>query len=342
MREKPFEKHERPLKQYIELSAEDREHIWSLGKLPADDELGLSYVLHYLALYSSRPKEFQNEKEHLMSILQKEDIGRKALGDPVFHASKFGIAMSSGRTSRAQETHRDQGLAELGLLGMPSTLEIEVDGKTRRLSDAIRECVANFYLQENELAWSATAVALYLPPQKEWTNRFGEKCNFDQLVDELFKRRFEDNSCAGPHLLEALTLIYAISLEEDILEVETKQKLKTRLHSILDAVIQGQHETGYWRVDWFVEVPEYDMPFDKPHVWTPKDDDESRLLATSHLVEWMLDLPEEFDVPDEALSKAGQWMLRYLKTKRPEDNVPICPYGHAIRDLELLSRGSGF
>jgi len=338
MREQPFVKTERQIPKILDISDQDYEQIWSLAKLPNDEELGLSDIFHYLVLYSIRSEGYRKEIEHLISIIQDEETGKTVLGDPVFHSSKFGIAMVTGRTSRAQETHRDQGLAEFGLLGIPSTLEVKVDGRKRPLSDAIQECIANFYLQKRELAWSATVLALYLPPQREWTNRFGERCSFDLLVDELLKRRFEDNSCAGAHLLEVLMLIYAVSLEENILSYDTQKNLKEHLHTVLDVVLRGQHEEGYWRVDWFVDLPDYEMPFDRPHVWTPQDNAESRLLATAHLLDWMLSLPEEFDVPDQTLLNAGQWMLDHLKTKTPERPPPICPYGHAIRGLELLSR----
>ncbi|MDR1963190.1 MAG: hypothetical protein LBQ50_05385 [Planctomycetaceae bacterium] len=338
VREYPFIKKERSVKKLLDISNEDRELIWNFVKLPKNEELGLSFVFHYWAVYSLRPEKYQNEIAFFRSIIQQEKKGKEILGDPVFRPSKFGIAMVSGRTSRSYETHRDQGLAELGLLGIPSTFEIEVSGRKCSLKDAIRECIANFYLNEKELAWSATVLALYLPPQKEWINRFGEQCTFEVLVDKLLQCRFEDNSCAGVHLLEALTLIYEVSLKEGILLREVQQKLREHLRIILDTVIQSQDKTGYWRLDWFNAIPDYNQPFDKPHVWTPPDDKENRLLATCHLVEWMLGLPDEFEVPDLTLLRSGEWMLNHLRNKNLKEPALICPYGHAVRDLELLSR----
>ncbi|MDR2707050.1 MAG: hypothetical protein LBC02_14860, partial [Planctomycetaceae bacterium] len=102
-------------------------------------------------------------------------------------------------------------------------------------------------------------------------------------------------------------------------------------------VIRTQDETGYWKLDWFTSISSYEYPYDKPHIWTPTDDQESRLLATSHLIEWMLELPEDFEVPDSTLVRGGRWMLNHLKTKKYEENTPICPYAHVVRDLELLA-----
>ncbi|MDR1383972.1 MAG: hypothetical protein LBJ67_09035 [Planctomycetaceae bacterium] len=336
IREFPFKKisHKRPL---IELTEQEKEFIWNFASLPTHhEELGLSYILHYLKVYAEKPEQYQKETEYLLSVIQKEDVGKNVLGTPVFFTSKFGISIVSGKTKRSQETHRDQGMAELGLLGIPSSFEVEISEKIYPLSDAIRECAANFYLEEKELAWSAIVLALYLPPIQEWTNRFGEKCSFDALAIELMKQRFEENSCAGAHLLESLTLIYEISLECPILSFEVQNQLKKYLHDILTTVIHEQNIAGYWELDWFVKIPDYGQPFQNPHVWTPSVDSESRLLATCHLVEWMLDLPEEFDVPNETLKKAGMWMLNHLKTKKYGENTPICPYAHVVRDLELL------
>ena len=147
-REQPFVKTERPIPKILDINEQEREQIWSLAKLPKDEELGLSFIFHYLALYSICSENYRNKIDYLMSIIQDEETGKKVLGDPVFHSSKFGIAMVTGQTSRAQETHRDQGLAEFGLLGIPSTLEVKVGGRKRPLSEAIQECVANFYLQK--------------------------------------------------------------------------------------------------------------------------------------------------------------------------------------------------
>jgi hypothetical protein len=338
IREYPFVQKERSIKKLIEISDEDREMIWNFAKLPKDGELGLSFIFHYLSLYSLRPEKYQNEIVFLHSIIEQENVSKKVLGKSVFQPSKFGIAMVTGSTSRSYETHRDQGLAEFGLLGIPSSLEVEVVGKKRPISNAINECVANFYLDGKELAWSAIVLALYLPPQKEWTNRFGERCTFDTLVNKLIECHFEDNSCAGVHLLESLTLIYEVSLKDDILSQKVQRKLRERLQVILDTVIQVQDESGFWKLDWFTAIPNYNQPFDKPHVWTPTDDNENRLLTTAHLVEWMLRLPDEFDVPDSMLSQSGMWMLNHLRNKSLEETVSICPYGHAVRDLELLSR----
>jgi hypothetical protein len=326
--------HKRPLLKFTE---QEKDLIWNFVSLPQNDKLGLSYLLHYLKVYAEKPEKYRQETEYLLSLLQKEEMGRKALGNPVFCASKFGISIVSGKTKRSQETHRDQGMAELGLLGIPLSLEVEVSGKKYPISDAVRECVANFYLKEKELAWSAIVLTLYLPPVKEWINRFGEQCSFDTLTAELMKRRFEENSCAGAHLLESLTLIYEISLDVPILSFDVQKTLKNYLHTILTTVIQEQNSAGYWELDWFVKIPDYGLPFQNPYVWTPSNDGESRLLATCHLVEWALDLPEEFEAPDETLKNAGMWMLNHLKTKKRGENTPICPYAHVVRDLELLA-----
>jgi hypothetical protein len=101
--------------------------------------------------------------------------------------------------------------------------------------------------------------------------------------------------------LESLTLIYGISLQENILTLEMQHKLRDYLQHVLEVVIRTQNETGYWKLDWFTFITSYKYPFDKPHVWTPTDNQESRLLATSHLIEWMLGLPEDFKISDSTL-----------------------------------------
>ena len=71
---------------------------------------------------------------------------------------------------------------------------------------------------------------------------------------------------------------------------------------------------------------------------SPPDSPEKRLLATSHLVEWMLYLPSEFKPPKDVLRRAGIWLLRHLEAKDDTRDAEFCPYTHAVGALECLSQ----
>src|SRR5207302_3298465 len=99
----------------------------------------------------------------------------------------------------SMELHRDQTLAAFAELGLPLSFTLQGDGGTGTLRDVLDDSLANFHLGQKELAWTALAYALYLPPVKSWINRYGERFGFDQLVSEMLDRPLDAESCGGTH-----------------------------------------------------------------------------------------------------------------------------------------------
>lgn len=101
------------------------------------------------------------------------------------------------------EKHRDQLLASVAEVGLPLSLPVQIDGETFALRELLRDSIANFHLQQEEIPWTAIAYTLYLPPQRAWVNKLGERTTFDELAEAVIAVPPHKSSCGGPASLPA-------------------------------------------------------------------------------------------------------------------------------------------
>jgi hypothetical protein len=322
----------------LPLSPQQKDMIWQFAQMPPEGKATVSDCVHLLQVYSLQTPQTANVEKQiqkLYSVLQDPIVGERILGAPVFNTTPYGLRMAPNAQSRSSESHRGQGLASLAELGLPITWEIKIGGRKHCLNEALEDCIANFYLKQDELPFTAVALSLYLPPEKEWTNRYAERCTFDDLAVEICSRRFRGSCCAGSHLLYAAMILYRVDLQEPILSPPMRVQVRGYLRQALDALVTMQLQDGSWGIDWFASVPgQEDL---RETQWSPLDSPRGRLLATSHLTEWILYLPPEFEPPQDVLQRAGIWLLHRLEeAKDNTDDAPLCPYTHAVTVLECL------
>ena len=176
----------------------------------------------------------------LHSVKLKDLVGMKVadwlvVGDSPGGVSEINLDFSMFQTSwRGFELrqssdgerieHRDQLLSALARMGVSLDCEIRDSnsnadsrsGSVATVRDLLRVSVAEFHLNQLELAWTANALALYLPPQRTWKNRLGEEYDFDMLVERLLDRPLTSESCAGIHIVDCLTTVFRVDREYKI------------------------------------------------------------------------------------------------------------------------------
>jgi hypothetical protein len=231
------------------------------------------------------------------------------LSDPVFHPD-------------VGEAHRDQCLATFAALGLPLETPITLECRSYSLSDLLSESVANFSFDQKQLAWTALAYAKYLPPQKEWVSRFGERTSFSQLVGNLVHRGLDTESCAGTHIFQALAQIDNADRDRPILDDEARKHLDSYLAASVHDVIQRQHQDGSWDWQWSGSLNDVGSmtPFQK------------KFLVTGHLIEVLMSLDSRRRPHEAVCMRAAEWLKRSLdSTEIPRDGSSICPFTHAAR-----------
>lgn len=184
------------------------------------------------------------------------------------------------------------------------------------------------------MEWTSIALALYLPPARSWTNRFGETFTFDDLAKELLDRPSERASCYGTHLFYGLTLLLRVHEEcVPILSDAMAKRVRERIENVVAVVIQMQMENGAWYNQWDLEL----RAGPRTLASTPVDEDPS-LLATSHIAEWLMYLPSDLQPPRHVFVNSAMWLLKTVREATPEQKWRgFCPCTHSICVLRRLS-----
>lgn len=233
--------------------------------------------------------------------------------------------------SKAGEAHRDQCLATFADLDLPRETRITLKSGSYSIADLISESIASFSWVEREPAWTAIAYARYLPPQKDWINKFGQKFTFSQLVQHLFQVNLNAQSCAGTHVFEALIRIYKADRAHNILDPGTRSQLANHLSKTVQEVIQNQQLDGGWNRRWCEKINN-DIGTMMPT--------EARLLATGHLLQMLNELPQDLQPSKDVYLRAAAWLTSALNSAETHyDASWLCPFTHgALSARTVLTR----
>jgi hypothetical protein len=326
----------------LDLRPEDRERIGRQIQPYDRQRNNLSLCLHVLRMHGLTARFAQGDlpsSAAIVDLLTNEEAGRKYFGTPPFLRTRSGVRYPTAGVVIAPgngwESHRDQVLAAFGELGIPLTQPLRFPDTTLSLREVLRDSLANYHAGHEELMWTGLAYALYLPPRSSWLNRYGERTSFDDLAAELLARPLDQSPCAGTHLLYTLTVLARADRQEPVLTEPVRERLGQRLRQARDVALATQEPDGSWPLDWNRALLA-DMG-NKP-VWVDVNARGNRLLATGHLAEWLLYLPEDLAVPDSCLRRAGWWLYEQLRIATPDQVLGnFCPYTHAARVLLLTS-----
>lgn len=307
---------------------------------PLENGMTASLILHVLHAHGLEA-EFDNPKLHtgadLLKLFTDDQRSRTFFGEPAVIRSRYGIRCAvSPNEIGAREHHRDQALGIFAEMGLPLTTSIHVAGNEYHLRDLLIDSIANYGSNQNEIEWTAFSYALYLPPVTSWKNKFGDQFTFDDMAEAIIARPLDKGSCSGSHLVWAMIALIRVDKEESpILSPSVHEKLWARLQEIVRVALEKQNGDGSWGSDWNLpllpptHVDEGSLDY---HALQPK------LVATSHIAEWMMHLPKELTVPDEVIHRAGAWLYRQWQNLSDKTFVAenFCPCSHAAVVLGAL------
>jgi len=309
---------------------------------PLDEGLSSSLYLHALRVFGPNC-QYQRGKlsssSDTLKLFADEAFSRKIFGSALMVPTPYGIRCTSDRSHGKRESHRDYCLAVLSEQGVPIDLPMNVGGKAFTFRDFLKDSIANFHLDQEEIEWTAMAYAMWLPPDRTWTNKFGQRFSFDQLATELLQRPLDRAVCAGGHVVQALIVLARVDDEEcSILTPEVRSKVMGRLAESVREVEVTQAADGSWGPDWYERLLNHRNDAPAQRTWSIDNSAvEGRLLATSHIAEWLMYLPEELQVPDERLARSGRWLVAQLKDRDSEFvKKNFCPCTHGAIVLQLI------
>lgn len=239
---------------------------------------------------------------------------------------RYFLAKDPLSSSSFGEAHRDQCLATFAVLNLPLSYTIRMRSESLSLQHILAESIANFGMEQGELTWTAQAYTKYLPPKKEWINRFGQSTSFSDLANKLLSSNLMEQSCGGTHVVGALVEIYAAHLRHEILDVKTAARVKSFLIFIVEEARERQLSDGTWNFQWCAK-----------NARTPLPSIYQQLLVTGHLLEVLLRIREVLPVPREPLVRAAEALPPLLEAPELEGAVSmLCPFTHASRAVTAV------
>lgn len=302
-----------------------------------DGMKSLSGCCHILLFYGRGPTDlpYFTSGELALKALTDEEAAVAAFDKSPFIRTRNGVRYLLSNDpvfhSDVGESHQDQCLATFAALNLPLNTPIHLKSRSYSISDLLSESVANFSFDQKELAWSALAFAKYVPPKREWVNRFRERTSFSRLVQYLLRRNLNSESCAGTHIFQALIQIDNAERKTSVLDKETRKELDSYLTAKLKEVVRRQQEDGSWSKQWCNSVNDeigtmtsFQMSF----------------LVTGHLLEVLNILDSQMRPPHAVYVRAAEWVGEALKSVeiRP-DGSWVCPLTHSVRSArEILPR----
>jgi hypothetical protein len=326
----------------------NRPRIFGFDPIAVDLPCGQDELLHYIAIVSapgptevdspSRSRQLHTGRLVAISGGTPEWIVNPTsgsmhsivqLGSVDFLVTWRGLETAQTSGGKRSE-HRDQTLSTLAELRICLNDKIETREGSRFIAELLATSISEFHLDQEEISWTASAFASYLPPQTTWWNRYGEGFSFDALVQEMMSRKLNRESCRGLHLVMSLTNILKIDRESCILAPEIREGLTAYLQGKLADAVDSQLEVGAWPPLWsrsgFSEINEY----------TPEDNNVNRVMVTGHMLEWFHMLPPDMKPPIDVVETGSSWVLGNLRsTPEVTVNHDYCPYTHAVPSLYL-------
>ncbi len=307
---------------------------------PLKEGMSASLVLHVLHAHGLEARFGHASPAsggELLKLFTDDRAGIAFFGEPVVSKTRHGIrcAVAPSRRS-AREHHRDQALGVFSELGLPLSTPFTIAGEAHSLREMLDDSLANYSSRQVEVDWTAFAYALYLPPKRSWTNKYGEPFTFDDLAESVMARPLGSGSCAGSHLVWAMIALVRVDQEHTpILSPPVREKLRTRLKEVVRGAVESQRPDGSWWTDWHSSLSPSDA---RPGVQPNHSTLASRLLATSHIPEWLMHLPEEIPVPVESIHRASGWLYQQWREVQSTDFVAehFCPCSHAAAVLSAI------
>jgi hypothetical protein len=297
----------------------------------------INYVLHAMRLWGTAAKfgddhfnPFSNgtpSGERMLDLIRDCREAERAGVEPCMflYRNRDGVEVQY-EADGGGVAHRDQYLKVMGELGMRSSCPVYLlDGSQATLGDLVRYSLHKFEI-EQELEFSAVAFARWLPPNKSWINRHGERYDFDAMALAILGRTPGRSSCSGIHTLYALANILRIHQDYGIVSVATNEKIRRRFLDTSSLLRRNQHADGLWLGRW------YESAEPSAESW-----EFQAVVATGHHLEWISFVPEELRPPRDAVKKAAKALSRLVRDQTVRTVSGSYPaFSHAARGLALI------
>ncbi len=172
--------------------------------------------------------------------------------------------------------HQDQFVGELAQCGVSLDAKFNLYGKEYTFEDFLNHAKMRAAVnKDQELSWTLVALSQYYGTDFQWTNDWGKKLTFKDLVRyELAQPIGIEAACGGTHRLFGLTWAYHIHLRNGGETNGVWAAVKEKLQKYQDMARRFQNPDG---------------TFSTQYLSGPGNEksDERRINTTGHVLEWL-------------------------------------------------------
>ncbi|MGL5097259.1 MAG: hypothetical protein ACRDD1_16860, partial [Planctomycetia bacterium] len=191
-----------------------------------------------------------------------------------FVPTRHGLDVQTGPVHEGQG-HQDQFIAEIAQWGVPIDTPVSVYGKQYSMLDFVHESQAHARLNaDQELSWCIVVVGQYLGTKVEWTNGFGEKIKYDDVVRYELAADIESAACGGTHRLFGLSWAYHLHRRAGGVDEGVWKEVRAKLDRYRDVARETQNADGSFSTMHF-------------RGRRAAGDAQERLGSSGHILEWL-------------------------------------------------------
>jgi hypothetical protein len=192
-----------------------------------------------------------------------------------FIPTQWGLDVrTTGPTGRGQG-HQDYFIAEMSTWRMSPKLKFKVYGKDYTFQDFINHTKMRASVTRNqELSWALIVIGQYLGTDLQWTNAYGEKLRFEDLVRYELDQPINEAACGGTHRLYGLNYVYHLHLEHGGRTEGVWKEVVERTKKYRDLAKKYQNPDGSFSTEFFAGPGNAE---DRPQ----------RIYTTGHMLEFL-------------------------------------------------------
>jgi hypothetical protein len=238
-----------------------------------------------------------------------------------FDPTKYGLDVRTV-TGGVAQGHQDQFVAEMGQWGMPANRKVTVFGKDYTFMDFVNHSQMRASTTRNqELSWVTLLLAQYKGMDLTWTNMYGEKLRWEDLVRSEVDASVQAAPCGGTHMLFDLTWVYHMHLQRGGKKEGVWKDIAKKTAEYRDLAKKYRNSDGSFSTNYFFGPG-------------PVTDTKVGISTSGHILEWLaLALTdEELKQPwmEEAANRVAMMILELA-----DSDIDGGPLYHAVHGLQI-------
>ncbi|HLJ97902.1 MAG TPA: hypothetical protein VKU02_32365 [Gemmataceae bacterium] len=247
-----------------------------------------------------------------------------------FIPTEYGVDVETGEMFVSQG-HQDQFVAEMAQCGMPADREFRIQGKQYHFLDFVRHSQMRARVNAGqELSWTIIVVGQYLGTDVSWTNSYGERLRFEDLVRYEVDANVEQAACGGTHRLFGLQWVHNLHLRNGGKTEGVWKDLADEQAKYQRLAQQYQNADGSFSTEFFRERGN-------------SPDMQLRMNSTGHILEWLAYSLPESELHKEWIERAvNRLALMFLEIQnQPMEGGTLYHAAHGLRIYHARLFGDG-